>query len=680
MRVKGPVRYTTIRRLIPISAFVLLGAPPPLSGQLVEVRILEQGDALGGRPFGTVGAYEFLRGELVYEADPDSADASEIPDLRLAERDSQGKVAFTAEFEMLRPKDPARGSGTLLYDVVNRGDKTVPGIFNRGSSSQSAQDSRFYGDGFLLEQGYSILWSGWQYDVPVSDELIGLEAPVVRGADGPITGRVRSIFVPSSPSTSFSLADGGHRPIPVSQETAHAPQLTVKETAHGSRETIAPDKWRITRDWRVEMPTGFVPGKIYELVYTAKDPHLAAAGYIAVRDLLSAVKHPTDSVRALVPAGGYERVYAFGNSQSGMFLRSFLYRGFNADRQGRRVVDAVFSSVAGSRSVRLKERFAQPSHTAGPFRAFDFPSDLFPHSDVAQSDPVTGMTAGLLSRSEAQGVAPKIFHVNSAYEYFGCGASLIHAALDGSNDLPMPENVRVYMFAGGQHGPGAFPPRKGRAQNLQNPNDYRWAYRALLVALDRWARGEAEPPASRYPRIGDGTLVALADLRVPAIPELSRPARIHQPHRIEHGDNFDLDGIVSQQPPQALGEFVALVPQVDDDGNDFGGVRMPEIAVPLATYTGWNLRAPEAGASRELLDNAGSFLPFPVSAAAREAAADPRPSIEERYPSRDAYLANYRASAQSLIESGLLLPRDLDAVMKRADQLWDWIVEKNPPD
>lgn len=675
MGVKRAVGYKLVRHLFVAFSLALLGGMPPLQGQLVEVLVQERADVLDGRSFGAAGAYEFLRGELVYEADPDSADAAEIPDLRLAEHSPQGKVVFQADFEMLRPKDPAKGSGTLLYDVVNRGSKTVAGTFNRGSG-RSLQEARFYGDGFLLEQGYAILWSGWQYDVPDEDALIGLEAPVIREADGPIRGPVRAIFVPSQPASSFSVAHGGHRPIPVWLDAPQPPRLTVAESAHGARREIARDQWRITGDWRVEMQAGFEPGKIYELHYTAKDPHLAAAGYLAVRDLLSALKHPTEAAQPLAPEGGYERVYAYGNSQSAMFLRSFLYRGFNADREGRRVFDAVFSSVAGARSVRLKARFAQPSRTAGPFRAFDFPTDLFPHSDGPQTDPMTGEMGALLARAKKQGVVPKILHVNSAYEYFGCGASLIHAALDGSGDLPLDDNVRVFMFSSGQHGPGGFPPRTRGARHLQNPNDYRWPYRALLVALDRWVRGEGEPPASRYPRIADGTLVALQDLKLLAIPDFSSLTRIHQPRRLDFGPGFDAGGIVSRQPPRAMSEFAALVPQVDADGNDVAGVRMPEIAVPLATYTGWNLRATETGAGQELLDSAGSFVPFAVRAADREASKDPRPSVEERYPSREAYLAKYRSAAQSLIDSGLLLPRDLDAIMKRAEELWDWVVEK----
>jgi hypothetical protein len=353
-----------------------------------------------------------------------------------------------------------------------------------------------------------------------------------------------------------------------------------------------------------------------------------------------------------------------------MFLRAFLYRGFNADRNGRQVLDAVFSSVAGARRVQLEERFAQPSRTAGPYRAFSYPSDLFPHSDLPQTDPVTGKTDGVLVRARKQGVTPKIFHVNSAYEYFGCGASLVHAALDGSKDLSLPDNVRVYMFAGGQHGPAAFPPRAGGAKHLQNPNDYRWPYRALLVALDRWVRGESEPPASQYPRVGDRTLVPLDRLAFPQIPGARRLVRIRRPLQRPYEGGAEAGGRSDE------GAYTALVPQVDVDGNDLAGVRMPEVAVPLATYTGWNLRAPESGADQELLDSAGSFLPFPVTAAGREAASDPRKPILERYESRDAYLMEYRSVAQRLIESGFLLTSDLDPLMKRAEQLWDWIVEK----
>jgi hypothetical protein len=648
----------------------------PLEGELTVVIIRDRGDVLGGQSFGAAGSYEFLRGELVYEVDPASSDGDEIPDLRLAERNARGKVVFRADFELLRPADPAKASGVLLYDVVNRGERTALQTFNRGSGSASPLEKSYYGDGFLFEQGYAVLWSGWQYDVNRLAGRIGLEAPTLHSPDGAIAGLVRAEFVPRAPASSFPIAPNGHRPIPIWRDSPRPVTLTVRDAPEGARRKIPQEQWRTVESSRIEIPGGFTPGKIYELIYPAKDPRLAAAGYLAVRDVLSAFKYGAEAAKGILSGGEYQRVYAFGNSQSGMFLRSFLYRGFNADAQGRPVMDAVFSSVAGARSVRLKERFAQPSNTTGPFRSFSYPSDLFPYSDRLQTDPVTGRIDGLLARAEKQGVAPKLFHVNSAYEYFGCGASLVHSTLDGRRDMALEPNTRVYMFAGAQHGPGRFPPRRGRAQNFLNHNDYHWAYRALLMALDRWTREDREPPASRYPRIEDGTLIPLDKLMLPAVPALKAPVRIHVPRRLDFGPEFDLKGIVDNQPPRLSESYVALVPQVDADGNDIAGVRMPEIAVPLGTYTGWNLRSPEIGASNDLLDSAGSFLAFAAGQDEREAARDPRRSIQERYETREAYLARYEGAGQELVDQGFLLPSDLPSVTERARLLWDWVMQE----
>ena len=561
---------------------------------VVRLEVVDQSNA---------GGYRRTVAKVHYAVDPRVAANGGVVDLDRAPRNDRGLVEFTTDLNLL---EPARPSGRLLVEIPNRGGGSMLNVFNRG-------------DELLLEHGFTLAWIGWQPDLVERGGTLRLHAPTAGG----ITGRVRTDFVSDRRATSFPLADPNH----VAYAATDGPRsLTVRDSVDGQRREIALDQWRITDDGRVDLPAGLEPGRIYEVVYTARDPWVAGLGFAAVRDLVSYLK----TERKLKYA------YGFGNSQSAMYLRSLVGEGFNQDERGARVFDGILANVAGGRRVDLNRRFAQPGRTAGPFRAFFSRTDVPPFSerDIVK--------------------APKILYSNSAYEYWGAAASLVHTTLDGAADVPPVSTSRVYLFAGGQHGPSRFPPSKTSTQNLTNPNDYRWSLRALLVALVRWVEDDREPPPSRYPSIKAGELVPLARLDFPRIPGVTAPRRIHTPRF--------LDG---NEPP-TLGEiYRTLVPAVDKDGNDRAGIRTPEIEVPVATYTGWNLTT-----SGELTNNSGSFIPFARTRQEREASGDPRPSIEERYPSREEYLSRFRSAAVRLARSGYLLERDVDALVSHAERLW----------
>jgi len=626
---------------------------------LVRIEVQDQSEA---------GPYTRIVGRAYFAVDPRLPANRIISDIELAPRNEKGLVEFSADLYILRPRDPARANGAALFEVSNRGNKGLLSMFNRAQSSRDPRSPADFGDQFLAELGFTLVWLGWQYDVPPGPGLLRFQAPAARG----VRGLVRSDYVPDQKITSLYLADRDHIAYPVAEPDDPGLQLTVRERSDGPRRTVPRGLWKLDASrTRLLMESGFEPGKIYEIVYQAQDPAVAGLGPAAVRDFISHLKHGD-------PASGIRRAIGFGTSQSGRFLRTFLYYGFNQDEQGRRVFDGVWAHVAGGGRGSFNHRFAQPSRSGRPFFSFFYPTDIFPFTDQEQTDPETGLTDGLLARAEKAGVAPKIFYTNSSYEYYGRAGSLIHTTIDGKRDLPPPGNTRAYLLAGAQHGPGQIPPPRQGTQNLTNANDYRWAMRALLAAFDGWIAQDKQPPASQHPRISADNLVALGAVSFPKIPGVAFPTRIHRAYRVDYGPDFRSKGIVSVEPPRVGKAFPTLVPQVDAEGNETSGIRLPVVQVPLATYTGWNLRDPALGAPGELVGMAGSYIPFPRTRAEREKLGDPRRSIEERYPSRERYLSQIETAARALTAQSYVLERDIAKIVEQAGQQWDWVIQTGP--
>ena len=653
---------------------LLIGAP--MHASLVRIEVRERTDVLEGKAFGAAGPYERILARAYFAVDPKLPANRIISDIDLAPRNDQGQVEFSADLCLLKPRDPKTGNGTILFEVSNRGRKGMLGMFNLAESSLDPQAPAHFGDSLLLEQGFTLAWLGWQFDVPRQPQLLRLYAPAAAG----VTGLVRSEFVPDRKTQSFSLGDRTMMAYPVANPDAPGFTLRVRDRVEGARRAIPRSRWRFSADrTQVQMEAGFEPGKIYEIVYQAQDPVLVGLGPAAVRDLISFLKYggaPEQGHVLLADQSRYlKRAIGFGTSQSGRFLRTFLYYGFNQDEKSRRVFDGIMAHVAGGGRGSFNHRFAQPSRDGHPFMNMFYPTDIFPFTDLEQTDSETGLTDGLLRVGRVPDL-PKIFYTNSSYEYYGRAASLIHTSVDGQRDAPLAPGTRIYLFAGSQHGPAAFPPSRSGTQNRVNPNDFRWSMRALLLAMNRWLAEGKEPPASQYPKIAEGQLAPLAEVRFPKIPGVAFPTLIHKAYRVDYGPQFRTRGIVSLEPPKLGKAFPMLLPQVDADGNETAGIRLPEIAVPLATYTGWNLRDPSLGAPDELFSMAGSWLPFSRTKVERQNHRDPRPSIEERYPSREDYLKRISAAARDLTQRGYLLEQDLPQIIERAGRQWDYVMNE----
>ena len=651
------------------------------SARVVRVEIEHRKDVTAGPSLGLAGPYEKITGKVFFAVDPANSANRIITDIDLAPRNGQGKVEFSSEFYLLKPKQVERGNGALLYEVSNRGNKGMLSFFNLARGSRNPEQAEHFGDGFLLEEGYTLLWLGWQFDPPKEEGRMRLYPPIATQNGKPIRGLVRSDFVVKDRVYSHLLSDRNHIPYPVANADAPETVMTVRDAVESPREVIPRSQWRFARmkggkpvadTGRVYLEGGYEPGRIYEVVYVSENPPLVGLGPTAIRDMVSHLKYEgADDLS--ISAAAIDRALGFGISQSGRFLRTFLYYGFNEDEKHRKVFDGLISHVAGGGRGSFNHRFAQPSRDAHPFMNFLYPTDIFPFSDVEQTDSETGLSDGILSHRLDRKFWPKIFYTNSSYEYWGRAASLIHTTLDGKADVALFDNVRVYMFAGTQHGPAGFPPSVSIGQQKSNPMDFRWSMRALLTAMDRWAAGGPPAPPSQYPRRKDKTLVLPQDLMFPKIPGVQFSSRVHLAYRADYGPKFYSDGIVTQEPPKLGKAFPIQVSAVDSDGNEISGIQMPEQKVPLATHTGWNLFNEKSGPTHEISSMAGSYIPFAWTKPEREARRDPRPSIEERYQSRAQYLGLVSEAGIELIDEGYLLARDLPEILRRAANHWDYL-------
>jgi hypothetical protein len=641
-----------------------------------SVRTNDRTDVLGGKRFGASGAYERVTGRVHFTIDPKAPASKVITDIELAPRNEDGSVEFSADFYVLKPTEPKLGNGTVLFEVSNRGGKGMVGMFSDSPSTRDPREEKDFGDAFLLERGYTLVWLGWQFDVPHQPDLLRLFSPVPAENGQPILGVVRSEHIPDGPSEGFSLADRNHLPYLVADPADPDAQMTVRDRCEGVRRVIPRAQWKFNGDrGGVTVEGGLTPGKIYEVVYKAKDPALVGLGPTGIRDFLSYLKYGT-AAAGINSLGDfkYKRVVGFGTSQSGRFLRAFLYNGFNADEEGRKVFDGVWAHVAGGGRGSFNHRFAQASRDGHPHMNCSYPTDIFPFTDLPETDPETGLTAGLLDKAQLAAVVPKVFYTNGSYEYWGRSAGLIHSSLDGKQDALMSPSTRAYLLAGTQHGPGAFPPRQGAAEYVSNGNDYRWHMRALLVAMNEWLTSGKEPPASQVPQVGKDQLVPVGAVNWPKIPGVKLPTRPQRAWRADYGPDFRAKGIVTQEPPKLGNAFAALVPQVDMDGNETSGIRHPMLVAPLGTYTGWNMRKASQGATDELYSMVGSTFFFAKTKTERLKTGDPRPSLAERYKNKQEYLDKFTAAAKQLAKDGYLLETDLEMVIRRGSWFWDHLM------
>lgn len=587
-------------------------------------------------PVGRSG-YEKIIGIAHFAVDPRAKGNAVIADIDKAPVNAAGRVEFSSDVYILRPLDDARSNGVALVDVLNRGRKIVLTGFNRGGASDPATDADL-GDGFLMHRGFTVVWVGWEFDIRRArggeaerGAGMAIQIPSARG----VSDVVRGSFTPNDegPQAVGDLA--GYRPV---DDQAMDTTLTVRDGEFGAKTVVARQRFTVRANV-VTLDGGFEKGRTYELTYRPTEWPVSGLGLAAYRDFASWLKHAPDSVARA------QSLIGFGSSQSGRFLRTFFYDGFNADEQGRQVLDGAMVHIAGAARLSLNVRGAQPTALSM------YSTTQFPYATSAERDPLSRRTDGLLDNQRARATAPKVMFTNTAVEYWGGGraAALIHTTPDGRRDLTLPANVRAYFLTGAQHGPAPFPvPAGGLGQQPANPLEYWWTMRALLVAMTDWVVKGTEPPPSQVPRLADGTLVPIAKLKWPAIPGVQSPARVQ-------GPRFD-------------GRDVPfLVPQVDADGNELSGIRTAEHRVPMATYTGWNFRNVSIGGTGQLVNLLGMAIPFAKTKADRAASADPRLSVEERYLSTAAYLSQASAVAAELVARRFLLAGDVAAAAARLE-------------
>jgi hypothetical protein len=455
--------------------------------------------------------------------------------------------------------------------------------------------------------------------------------------------------------------------VPIPREQWSLERLVVPKVEKGAAGTLG--------QVRLKVAGGLRPGYLYELVCEAEGPIVQGLGYAAVRDLISFLRFDNGKQNPLRADGKpvIRRAHGFGVSQSGRFLRNFLHLGFNVDEADRKVFDGLIPHVAGGGLGFFNHRFAQPTRHNAQHEEHLYPTDRFPFTYGDSTDPFLKRTDGILRRlaTEDPKLLPKVMHTQSAAEYWHRSGSLVHTDPLGKEDVELPANVRLYAFGGTQHGPASDPPGRGIADNLLNPGDYRPFLRALLEALDAWVKDGTEPPPSVYPRIDKGTLVDWKQKATgfPSIPGVRYPEVIQCPSALDRGPEFDTKGILSVEPPRKLGDYVVRVPKSGPDGNDLGTLLPPEVAVPLATYTGWNLRRRDVGAEAMLVSLAGSYIPFPRTKADRKATGDPRESIEERYGSFEEYRKRFAAVCDDLIKRRYLLKEDAERLLTGREKM-----------
>ncbi|MBI4468236.1 MAG: hypothetical protein HY650_02830 [Acidobacteria bacterium] len=646
----------------------LIEPPLALSAQsapLIRLEITRRESFAGGMAFGSVGPYEKLAGKVHGEIDPRDSHNTVITDIEFAPRNARGMVEYSMDFFMLKPVDLARGNHRLLYHMNNRGNMNFLASLNDGGGGNNPTTPADAGNGFLMHQGYTIVSSGWDGGVTAGGGRLTISVPVANTPDGsPIVGPSLEEFVIDNATTMTAALT-----YPAATLDRTEASLTVRARYADPPVPIPASGWEYVNAQSIRLlPAGtpFQQGRLYTFTYPARDPIVAGLGYAATRDFAAFLRHASaDAAGNPNPlAGDVQAIYTHGSSQPVRYMRDFVHLGFNEDLQGRPVFDGILNWIGGGSGIFLNFRFAQPGRTHRQHIGRWYPERQFPFANQVMFDPVTGKTDGRLRRCQDSSTCPRIFEVNTSNEYWVKAGSLLHTDTLG-NDLPDPKNVRYYHMSSLPHVAFNGP---GNCVQPRNPLNANAALRALLIALDDWVTRGIEPPASRVPRRADGTLVPSlpqTEAGFPSIPGVTYNRLMTTGDLFDYGPLFG-NGILTVLPPAFLGSpYPAFVPKTDADGNEIAGIRLPEIAAPVATYTGWNLRG-AAFAGDDLCDAAGMKVDFRQMRAEREAAGDPRLSIEERYPTHQAYVEAVTQAANLLKAQRLLIEEDVQRYISAA--------------
>ena len=663
--------------------------PLAASGELRRIEILSREPWLDGQPLGQAGAYEKVRGRAYFAVDPSHPANQRIADITLAPRNAQAQVEFWGDFVVLRPLDPSKARSTALVEIPNRGITQMNGFFFRvaaGSHFALPDPSPAGLDlAFPFDEGFTMAWMGWQFDVPAPG--IGLKVP-----SAPVNSVVRAVYIrgPAEPdTTSFSLARPGSycADDPLQADAV----LTVQSHFDDAPQSIPRAQWSFSRHergvstpdaCRVTLPQGFERGKIYQVVYRGVHPPIAGLSLAAIRDFVSYLKYGGVASVLRDHPETLQQVIGYGYSQSARLLRTFVYQGFNADEQGRQAFDGLFVASAGAGRGSFNHRYAMPGQAGNSVLSVLRPVDLFPFTDEMESDGTPHSRDALLALAQQSQTFPKIFYTYSSTEYWARVGSLATTTVDGAQDVPLGSSSRLYFITGTPHAPGAFPPARPpstqRYAYLMNYGSPIWAFHALLLALDAWVTKGTPPPASAYPTLATQELVSRSAVQFPPIPGVEFPPYLPRNWRMDYGPNFATKGIISQEPPVLGAAYTILVPQVDTNGNEIAGIRLPHVAVPLGTFTGWNYMVPRLANLDYLAGLVGSFLPFARTRADREASGDPRPSIAELYSTKEVYLDRVRNAAEALVAQRFVRREDMEAILADSARYWDFLMQPSP--
>ena len=692
------------------------------SARVTTLTITNTQPAFGGATFGSVGTYEVITGTFTDEVDPDDPHNAVIVDIDHGPKSANGTVSFTADFQIIRPTNLANSAHRVIYDLPNRGNAGALGTLNGGSPVNTAGNAAMgvlpssggAGTGFLMNMGWTIVEVGWDISAPQTGNGFKIMPPVVKHRDGSsITGPALEeldldlVVPPGSPPATAPTT------LPLTYPAASGDQsqasLTVRENYGDTPIPIPSSGWAYTDSTLTAVKltsgpfgTSFGPTALYEFSYIAKDPLIAGLGLAGIRDLATFLRNAkTDDNGTANPlAGDVQYIYTICSSQPCRTTRDFVYWGFNeadipegadhhhwGDRNWwdnfwlrgpphhEKAIDGMLNYIGGGDGIYLNYRFAQPGRTHRQHIARWFPEFQFPFADLAIFDPVTRKIDGRLARCEETNTCPNIFEANSENEFWAKGGSMLLTDGQGRDlDLRRTPNVRYYQLSSLQHGTGNST-TTGICRQLGNPLSSAPVERALLVDLDQWVSEGVPPPANRVPSIRGGTLVPPLpqsgqgfpnipnpQTTLPATPFVAYNGVLHTGDLWDFGPKFD-NGIVSIIPPISLGTpYKIYVPKTDADGNDIAGIRVPSVTVPIATYTGWGLRAGNAADPVPIVDGCdatGQYIPFPTTIAQRMATGDPRPSLQERYGNPAGTNANYvaavTAAAQGLVKDRFLL-------------------------
>jgi len=693
-----PFRWPLLALLL--SPLVAFGAPGGKAGYVDRLEITATYDAYGGASFGDAGPYQVIAWIVHGKLDPANAANAGIVDITLAPRDARGLVDYSEDFVILRPKSAANAKRVLFYDVVNRGNKLAAGTFNGAGSNFAAGQQ---GDALLLRLGYTMVWSGWQGNVAQSGHgdtaPLGTKFPIATNPDGSaIAGRSRDEIILDymgvTPANGVALVNLSYPAASLDQSQVSFDWRPKWKTPAGMTfnapsTALAPSDWSFVNNGtqvQFTMPPGSDLGSIFTFVYSAKDPTVMGIGFAAVRDFITFLKYdqhdaqgnanPLNDFQHAPCIGSGKQCHGGGNSnfevavmegisQSGRFTRDFLWRGFNDDTRGHEVFNGMFPVIPGSRKTYTDFRFAQPGRWSKEHEDHWQPGDQFPFAYNVIRDPVSGVTDGIMKKCLESNTCPKIIQLDGGFETFGARDSLV--STDGTgHDLTIPDNVRLYVVPGASHGGGNGVAAISQSPVCQYPGSAvveRTIDRALAPVLVDWVANGTAPPASRWPSVVAGTFAPPTDQAAVGFPDLSSAGI---PYRGDLYNEISVTDYTNAVPVADLSrKYTVLVSKTDRDGNEIAGVRVPDVVVPLATYTSWNVRA--AGHTPgEACISSGSTLPFAATAAARQASGDPRLSLAERYSSKADYVAKVQAAAQALVEQRLLLPEDVAGYVQSA--------------